>query len=245
MLHSKSDILYVRASLGPLARDIAKVRGVVPFLKSKISFEEMIVPHFYRTRTFWRARSDTLPPPTNSGALGKRILALPESSLSPHVTHAFVGFGDRVKAALTEHTSYSACFQPIDHLAAKYDFSMLLLGCVDESPGFSTVHASQYKLGLSQQHLVRYLYRWDQKADGKFTSIIAPESPGCSLSFGKFYPFYRENINLVEGDWNGVKWVFIPSARKAIALEMKLLEENGRFVDCGRWNCSTCRARTY
>ena len=122
---------------------------------------------------------------------------------------------------------------------------MLLLGCVDESPGFSTVHVAQNRLGLSQRHLLRLLMRWDTPQDGHWFSMMAPEAPGCSASFSKFYPHYEADGNLVRGEWHGVSWLFVPSARRALATETQLLRERGRFVDCGRWNCLSCRLRLY
>lgn len=245
MLQTTSGILYVRAALKPLARDIKAAGGVLSFLKSHIEFEELLVPHFYGARPFWRAYPSLWPPQTNSGALGKAVAKLPCAMLSMHPTHAFAGIGKRVHRALAIHDTTQACFAPIGELADHDDFSMLLLGCVDDSPGFSTVHVAQYRLGLSQRHMLRLLLRWDTRQEGKWSSVIAPEAPGCSMSFDKFYPYYEADGNLVRGEWGGVAWLFVPSARRALATEMDVLRRRGRFVDCGRWNCLSCRLRLY
>lgn len=245
MLQAESEILYVRAALKPLARQIKAAGGILEFLQSEISFRELLVPHFYGARPFWRPRPVVLPPQTNSGALGKMVRGLPGAELSSHPTHAFVGIGSRVQEALSHHDGQEACFAPIGELADKYDFSMLLLGCVEDSPGFSTVHVAQHRLGLSQRHLLRLILRWDLERDGKTKSMIAPEAPGCSASFGKFYKHYEADDNLIRGSWHGVSWLFVPSARKALMTELRLLQERGRFVDCGRWSCPSCRLRSY
>jgi len=245
MLQTTSGILYVRAALKPVARSIRDNGGVLPFLRSHFDFEELLVPHFYGARPFWRAPPDSWPPRTNSGALGKTIANLPNSILSSHPTHAFAGIGKRVHKVLATHDSSQPCFMPIGELADHDDFSMLLFGCVDESPGFSTVHVAQYRLGLSQRHMLRLLTRWDKQLDGSWSSIVAPESPGCSASFSKFYPYYEADCNFVRGTWDGVEWLFVPSARRALAIEMELLRKRGRFVDCGRWKCLSCRLRLY
>lgn len=245
MLQATSDVLYVRAALKPLVRPIKAAGGVLPFLQAQIRFDELLVPHFYGARPFWRARPESWPPSTNSGALGKMVAELSGAALSRHPTHAFAGVGPRVQQALAGHDAGEACFAPIGDLADRHDFSMLLLGCVDESPGFSTVHVAQHRLGLSQRHLLRLLMRWDTPQDGRWSSVMAPEAPGCSASFGKFYPHYEADGNLVSGEWHGVSWLFVPSARRALATETRLLGERGRFVDCGRWSCLSCRLRLY
>lgn len=245
MLESTSNILYVRAALRPLARPVAAARGVVSFLHDHVIFSELLVPHFYGARPFWRKRSLTWPPESNSGALGKRVAAMPQAKLSRHPSHAFAGFGERVAPVLAGHDASQSCFEPIGVLADQFDFSMLLLGCVSESPGFSTVHVAQYRLGLSQRHLLRLLLRWDSQVEGRMLSRIAPESPGCSDSFEKFYEYYEADDNLVRGEWGGVPWLFVPSARKALQTELALLRARGRFVDCGRMTCPSCRLRLY
>lgn len=246
MLKSESSILYVRAGLHELSLTIKAAGGIVEFLHEYVNFDEIFVPHFSFARPFWRRNDETSWPPANkSGALGKRIAALPGALISPHPTHAFAGFGDRIQSVLRVHDLTRPCFYPVGELADEYDFSMLLLGCVEESPGFSTVHVAQQRLGLSQLHLLRLFMRWDMLKADQWSSKVAPELPGCSASFDKFYPYYEADDNLLRGEWHGVKWLFVPSARRALELESDLLRGHGRFVDCGRWNCLSCRLRLY
>lgn len=241
---STSGILYVRAALKPFARPLREAGGVLPFLRLSFDFDELLVPHFYRARPFWRP-PEPMPRTTTSGALGTQVRALPGAVLSRHPTHAFAGLGARVAAALAAHDETAPCFAPIRQLAQEHDFSMLLLGCVDSSPGFSTVHVAQHELGLTRRHLARHVLRWDFERDGRRQSITAPELPGCSLSFDKFYPLYEREGNLRRGEIAGAAYVFIPSARRALDAEREVLRRTPRFVECGRPRCVTCRLRTY
>ncbi len=243
-LTSTSGILYVRAALKPFARQIKSAGGVPAFLKSFIDHEELLVPYFRRARSFWE-RQALGEQPSNSGALGTQVASIPGAVVSRHPSHRFTGTGPRIADVLDQHDQDSSCFFPIGELAKRHDFSMLLLGCVDESPGFSTVHVVQNEFGLTRRHLIRYLLRWDFDGPAGRASKVAIECPGCSLSFGKFYPAYETDGNLVRGEFWGSKYLFVPSARKAMAAERKLLEADPRFVDCGRLACSTCRLRTY
>ena len=238
--HDASGILYVRASLKPFARQIKAAGSLPQFLKEEFAHSELLVPYFTGARPFWQAPRDS--GSTNSGALGRLVAAQEGAVASTHATHRFAGTGGRVGAALAAHLPQSACFQPIADLAAGSDFSMLLLGCVEESPGFSTVHAVQEELGLTRRHLIRHVLRWDIPGRG---AIVAPEAPGCSRSFGKFYPAYAADGNLVDGVLAGQRYLLVPSARRAMAVERAILSANPRFVECGRWNCETCRLRSY
>jgi hypothetical protein len=246
MLAATSGILYARASLAPLARQIRLHRGVVDYLRTYVSFREIFVPHFSGARPFWRR------PPipgekqkSNSGALGRLIAKEAGAVLSSHPSHCFAGVGTTVTSVLNSHTADKPCFFPVHRLAEQTDFSMLLIGCVDQSPGFSTVHVAQNILGLSQRHLIRYLLRWDVETDGIVRPRVAPEAPGCSESFDRFYPLYRAQENLAAGSWDGVSWLFVPSAKRALSVELETLASNPRFVKCKRLVCPTCTFRLY
>lgn len=243
-LKAKSGILYVRASLGSFAKEIRSAGGVAEFLLSYFEFEELFAPYFRRARPFWERRSSEKPS-TNSGALGKRLAKNKNAIISDHPSHSFVGYGKNVVSRLQEHDFHSSCFAPISQLAEDVDFSMLLLSCCDSSPGFSTVHASQSTLGLSQRHLFRYLVRWDIENNGKTKSIIPNESPGCSSSFDKFYSAYESDGNLKRGKILGQDFLFVHSAASAINVEKQILSDNPRYVKCGKLFCSTCSFRLY
>jgi hypothetical protein len=246
MLQSQSGILYIRAGLAPLARQMRASKGWLNFFRERVVFEEIMAPHFQGARPFWRSRPPAgMAPANKSGALGRLVSELPGAVISKHPSHAFAGHGPRVVEILRKHTADTDCFFPVREMAHTIDFSMLLVGCVEESPGFSTVHAAQFELGLSQRHLIRYLMRWDTDASGSRQSKVASEAPGCSSSFDKFYAAYQQNRNLVSGDWQGVSWIFIPSAKRALETELSILEKRPRFVNCGRWMCPTCSFRIY
>jgi len=244
MLEATSGIIYVRAGLRPFTDHIKQAGGVIAFLRNSFPFDEILVPHFLGARPFWRP-IPPLPKITKSGALGKMVADYPGAVISKHPSHSFAGVGPRITDVLKLHDYKTSCFFPIAELAERYDFSMLLLACLKESPGFSTVHAAQYKLGLSQKHLIRYLYKWDIDEGSGITPINAREAPGCSASFNKFYALYEKDGNLIRGDLLGQPYLFIKSARQAMKSENDILRRNPRFVDCGNMFCTTCGFRLY
>lgn len=242
-LQAVSGILYVRAGLKPFAKHVRQAGSFPAFLAEHFGYEELMAPFFIRARPFWER--PVRKPQTNSGPAGRLVFEAADAIASRHPSHRFAGFGARVEDVLRQHDETTSCFYPIAELARRHDFSMLLLGCVEQSPGFSTVHAVQHSLGLTQKHLDRFLIRWDVEREGRWRSMLPRESPGCSKSFGKFYPAYEKDNNLVRGTLCGAEYLFVPSARKAIEAEREILSVNPRFVDCGRPFCLTCRFRLY
>ena len=242
-MKATSNIIFVRASLGPIAREIKKNGGLINFLSAKIEFQEILVPHFFPNRYIWNKKRENKV--TNSGSLGKLLAKKDGSIISNHPTHAFVGYGNNVVPVLQKHDETKSCFFPISELSTSKDFSMLLLGCLDNSPGFSTVHATQYQLGLSQRHLLRFLISWDYEENGIIKTKRAIEFPGCSKSFDKFYNFYRGNDNLISGQWEKTSFLFVQSARKAMQIEHQILRTSPRFIKCDRAFCFTCNFRMY
>ena len=241
---AESGILYVRAALRPFVGAIKSAGGVREFLAEYFQYNEIFSPYFRGARPFWERRS-TEKRVTNSGAMGKMLAEVPSSKISDHPSHSLVGIGNNVEEALRLHDYRTSCFDPINTLARSNDFSMLLLGCCDTSPGFSTVHATQHALNLSQKHLIRYLLRWDIEENGKLKTVVPSESPGCSSSFGKFYPEYKRVGILYHGRLLDQKFIYVQSAAKAMEIEKELLTKTPRFVNCGKAFCSTCNFRLY
>jgi aminoglycoside N3'-acetyltransferase len=238
-----SDILYVRARLSPFSQQLRKSGDIRKFLGRYFGFQEILVPYFRSERYFWQR--PVVNQATTSGSLGRLVSQLDGAMASSHPSHRFSGLGPRVSDVLRQHDENTACFYPIGELARRHDISMLLLGCGSESPGFSTVHVVQNELGLTRKHLLRYFLRWDFEKDGRIKSVAPSESPGCSMSFDKFYPAYEQDNNLIRGTLMGTEYLFVPSARRAMEVERAILSKTPRFVECGRPTCLTCRFRLY
>lgn len=243
-LEAISNILYLRADATKIIRAVKRSHGLLRYLSSYMEFSEIFCPHFSSVRWAFQDKS-SFEKSITSGSLSRLLLKEKGVFTSPHPSHSFVGIGTRVNEVLAKHTYAKNCFYPISELAHKYDFSMLLIGCLDTSPGFSTVHSSQYTLGLSQKHLLRFFQKWDYQANERYLSTIPPESPGCSKNFDRFYNSYRSTNNLISGNWDGVHWIYVPSARNALIAEQKILEVNSRYSCCNRPGCISCLLRLY
>ena len=246
MLNAINNILYIRGSAGLLSRHIQKEGNLLKFLKNRIHFNEIIAPYFNAYRKFYQRRTDPSLRVTNSGMLGTMLATHEGAIVGSHPSHNFVGIGSKISLHIGCHDHNRSCFAPLESLLDDgVDFSMLLLESIYSSPGFSTVHVAQHKLGLSQLHFARFALRYDYLENGKLKSKFPPEMPGCSVSQDKFYDYYRRDDNFVEGHWSKVPWIFIPSAKAALQVELEILKENPRFIKCHKKFCLTCSLRAY
>lgn len=241
------DCLYVRAAVGSIGRMKPSayevfIGGVLEALGDRGT---LLVPAFNRLGSVFKKpwpiiRADT---PPDSGAVSKLALRHPDVNRSGHPSHSFAAIGPNADCLLEGHNEKASSFLPIKKLAALAG-KMMIIGCNAESPGFSTVHAVQFDLGLSQQHYTRFLMRANIETPDGIKCWKPIESPGCSLSFDKFYPFYIRDENFRCG-YVGKAWSLLVEAERAYAVELDALKANPAFVDCGRPCCLTCGFRGY
>jgi len=236
------DILYLRCGLSRIGFNPREAEAVMLGAIRDVLGPSgtLIAPAFGPMSFFWQrplavSNRDTKP---ITGAFSKIVLRQPDAVRSDHPTHSFVGFGARAEKILADHRGDRACFEPI-RAVVEADGIMGLIGCVKESPGFSTVHLAQYDLGLSQRHYLKLLFavrQGDENGD-----VFRPiESPGCSDNFGVFYKDYIEDGNFTCGTV-GKAWSIAVRARRAFERELEILRDDPRYPLCERPDCLSCR----
>jgi aminoglycoside N3'-acetyltransferase len=242
---ARGDVLYLRASLKPVG--ISKEELGPSLLRSIFDVVgpegTLIVPAFVRQYGRWQRNipvSDKNLRP-NTGALSDIVLAHPSAIRSQHPTHSFAGLGPVASEILEGHTAEKSAFEPMRKIVDR-DGLMMLVGCVESSPGFSTVHLAQFDLGLTRRHYLRHLTHVRlPDLNGRRQYFNPIESPGCSMSFGKFYGMYDEFRRGKFGEADAVS----VRAKAAFALEKRTLSKDPLFVDCGDPYCLHCTARGY
>jgi len=238
------DTVFVRAAMraiGPTTTD--KADAFIGALFDTIGpGGTLVAPTFTRQYPIWRrdipfADADTQP---STGTMTSLLLTHPAALRSAHPTHSFVAVGPQAAAIVANHTPLTACFEPLRRVMAIGGKS-LLVGCVSESPGFSTVHLAQFDLGLTRRHYLRLAYHVKLRgADGQPTFFSGIESPGCSYGFGRFYSDYviDENFNLGRV---GDAWSISVDAARAYAVEHARLAADPTYAHCTRATCVRCR----
>lgn len=236
------DVLYLRCGLGKIGiprtqMEEVFLEGILEALGSEGTLiTPSFVPMSYRWNRDIAVSSNSTKP--NTGPFAAMVLERAGAMRSDHPTHSFTGLGKRAKSILANHSQQGACFEPIREIINS-DGLMMLVGCVAESPGFSTVHLAQYDLGLSQQHYAKWLFAV-RKGTSQGERFYPIESPGCSSGFGKFYRNYIDDMNFISGHV-GNAWSIAVRSAKAYEREFEILGANPLYPLCDKPDCFSCR----
>ena len=168
------------------------------------------------------------------------MLSHPESYRSTHPTNSYVAIGENAKYILGEHNENSKCYTPISKLL-ELDGKMLLVGCVDSSPGFTTIHYAQEVLGLTEKSFLKNLKGIQYKDRNTIKKFLRKDYGGCSRGFKKFYSLYMKK-RILERLKVGDAPSLIIDANKAYELELETLRERPNYLLCDEPLCFSCRS---
>jgi aminoglycoside 3-N-acetyltransferase len=201
-------------------------------------------PDFY----FWqKERAAQIPfharAKPGTGAFAQIVLDHPSSVRSTHPTNSFVALGPNAGEIVRGHDENATAFYPIKNLIA-LGGKLLLIGCVESSPGFSTVHRVQEDLDLADKTLMSGKricavqdgdhVRWFERRD----------ISGCSAGFGKFYGHY-EAAGILKSGLVGGAYSICADAVAAYRIERAILEKDPTAAFCNDSSCTSCGLRTY
>jgi aminoglycoside N3'-acetyltransferase len=178
-----------------------------------------------------------------TGAFPQIILDHPASVRSKHPTNSFVALGPNADAIIQGHDESSTGFFPIKNLI-DLGGKLLLVGCVDSSPGFSTVHRVQEDLGLADKTLMSQKRICAVQYDDGIRWFARRDIAGCSAGFWKFYSQYEAEGILTTGLVGGAYSIFADAAA-AYGVERKIMEKDPTAAFCDDPCCTSCGLRTY
>lgn len=178
--------------------------------------------------------------PLYSGGFAAALTAWPGAIRSSHPTNSWVGIGQAAEEILREHDEGKACFYPIKTLM---DMSgkLALIGCVSDSPGFSTVHYAQLELGLSRKSIKSGKEGVYFRKNGQVRLFTRDDVPGCSRGFHRFYGDYVKR-GILKTAFVGDAFSICADADRAYKIEYDILSKNPKYALCDDPLCSTCRA---
>ena len=180
---------------------------------------------------------------SDTGALPQIVLDHPASVRSRHPTNSFVAIGPNAEAMVQGHDESSTSFFPIRNLI-DLGGKLLLVGCVDSSPGFSTVHRVQEDLGLADRTLMSRMRGCAVQEGDDIRWFERKDIAGCSAGFGKFYPHYESAGILRTGAVGGAYSLFVDAAA-AYMVERETMEKDPTAAFCEDPCCTSCGLRTY
>ena len=140
------DTLLVRANLSKIARKKNIFEEFYDSLLSVIGDKGTIISlAFTNPKSPEQAFSSSSK--SFAGSFPNRLLRINESFRSAHPTNSFVAVGYHSKYIVSGHDVNSPAFSPIGKLI-QLNGKCLNVGCIPESPGFTTTHWAEYNLGL-------------------------------------------------------------------------------------------------
>jgi len=242
---SKGDNIYLRCDIGKIGKIDNKSPRIILNIILDIIGEKgtLVCPAFTQTSKIGRP----LPPvvhrhsPSNTGALAALLIKSDNAIRSLHPTHSMISIGNAASKYLKDHKAYRPCFSPLKSMMQD-NAKMLLIGCLESSPGFSTVHLAQYELGLTKKHWLRFFYRASYlNNSGNKTAYVLPEAPGCSRGFGKFYKIY-EKAGILQRGHIGKASSMLIDMESAYNIEKEILTKSPNYAHCDNLDCLSCRA---
>ncbi|MCS3726380.1 AAC(3) family N-acetyltransferase [Bradyrhizobium betae] len=197
---------------------------------------------------FWQRKRALQSPfhakaPAGTGALPQMLLDNPLSIRSLHPTNSFVALGPNARLIVEGHNEKSTSFYPIEKLM-QLGGKLALIGCVESSPGFSTVHRVQEDLGLADRTLLSGLRLCAVRQEKSYRWFFRRDIPGCSAGFGKFYSEYEQEGILSRGSVGGALSM-LADAAAAYRVERRILEKDPTAAFCDDPSCTSCGMRTY
>lgn len=238
---AEGDVILVRASLKAIGGaagsdflgallDAVGRRGTVAslaFTKSAFAWQASKLPPYTR---------DT---PSYAGALPNLMVGHPESYRSLHPQCSFVAIGNHARQLTEAHGPHTGAYEPMRQLIALRG-KMVLVGCVDTNPGFTTAHLAEVDLGLHRRRIAPWLsvsrYVDEQ---GKIRTFHRRDPGLCSNSFWKFYSSYVKSGNLTAAKVGKAYSICAPAA-ECYAIEREILSRNSQFTVCDSKDCATC-----
>jgi aminoglycoside 3-N-acetyltransferase len=181
--------------------------------------------------------------PPITGGFVAAMLGWEGAYRSSHPTNSMVGIGRDAASLLDDHDETSTCFAPM-RLLIEADAKMLLIGCIDSSPGFSTVHLVYEDLGLATKSLVGGLDGAYYDRDGERRWFSKGDVPGCSMGFGHLYPLYRERGVMSSSDVGDAASLLI-GCRDAYEIERAAIERDPKIALCDDPDCLSCRGTKF
>lgn len=244
---NKGDTVLVRADLGAIGKlETKKREDYINFILEAVGEEGTIIGLSFTGGFFIKKNKNIVFDGTNksyTGAFANTMLAHPKAARSTHPTNSYVAIGKNAKYILENHDENSGAYEPIRKIV-QLDGKMILIGCVESSPGFTTTHLAEVDLGLHKRIIFPTLNGAFYKQNNEIKLFKRKDIGSCSSTFYKFYGHYVKNELLIQGNVGNAYSILI-DAKKAYDLDFNILKSNPKITICDNPSCMLCRARRW
>lgn len=238
------DTILIRASL----REIGVVEGgIQSFIDAlleylgengtmiALSFTDSYFIHPPKDKAFTRTSK------SYAGALPNRMIKHPKSFRSTHPTCSYIAIGKHAQSITEKHTPSSGAYDVMKDIIDLGGKS-IIIGCVSNSPGFTTTHYAEAQLGLLNRSVFPTFNRVYYKNNEDELILFKRSDPGmCSNSFYKFYAHYVQH-QILYTSFFGNAYAISANAKESYEIEYRLLTQNSQFNVCGCKDCFRCNA---
>ncbi len=211
--------------------DVVGPEGTIVGLAHNLTFNTI----FTKPRKDYIVTAQTQP---ITGGLAMEMVNWPHALRSQHPTNSFVAIGRLAKDVVEGHDETATCFQPVQKLL-EHNGKMILIGCVEESPAFITVHLAKEKLGLATRSILSGRQGVYFKKNNEVRLFKRRDIPGCSEGFYKMYSHYVREEKLKVG-FVGDAYSIAINARDAFDIDCRVLKKDPRYVYCDNQDCYLC-----
>ena len=242
----KGDVVLVRGALGKVGRLEKKGYGFIEALRDVVGKEGTIISLSFTHGARYILKPNPLDAffpekPSYAGALPNTMLKHPNAYRSSHPMCSFVAIGKYAEYLTAGHDENAFAYEPVRKVMA-LNGKCLLVGCVKESPGFTTTHVAESDLNLGRllifQGMCRIYYK---KWSGETCLFTRTDLGFCSNSYYKFYSKYIENEILRTG-FIGNAYSILGLANDTYQVEKQALKKNKNINICNDKYCFTCNA---
>ncbi|MBD65284.1 MAG: hypothetical protein CME62_08755 [Halobacteriovoraceae bacterium] len=176
-----------------------------------------------------------------AGALPNAMLAYPNSFRSQHPMCSVVAIGKNGKYVTDGHDENSYSYEPVKKLM-ELNGKCVTLGCAYETPGYTTTHWAETKLGFHQKLIfTKSLYKAGYKTENGEFKLYRRKDPGmCTENFPTLLGHYLRHGVLQTG-MIGSAYTIIGEAKKLYDVDIKILKQDKQFHLCKKNDCFQCR----
>jgi aminoglycoside 3-N-acetyltransferase len=243
----EGDTLLIRADLSSIGKlDTKKREDYINFLLKAVGEEGTIVGLSFTSGFFIKKNKNLVFDGTNksyTGAFANTMLKHPNAIRSSHPTNSYVAIGKEASFILKAHNENSDAYEPIRKII-ELNGKMILIGCVETSPGFTTTHLAEVDLGLHKRIIFPTLNQAYYKKGHEIKLFKRKDLGSCSSTFYRFYGYYVKKELLQQG-YVGNAYSILIDAKKAYELDCEILKGNPKITICDNPRCMLCRARRW
>lgn len=240
----KGDVVLARVSLRKLGnvegnRAEVFIRALLEVVGPEGTIAALAFTRFFRSPGKYKDYIFDLTTPPYTGGFAAALVNWPGALRSPHPTNSWVAFGKSANVLLAGHDETASCFFPIKRLM-DLGGKLILVGCVADSPGFSTVHYAQEQQGLSGRNIHAGRQGVYFRKNSEVRLFKRKDIPGCSKGFHNFYGYYVSE-GILNVAYVGDAYSIAASARDIYKIEYNLLKQNPKIALCDDPYCFHCR----